>query len=652
MKATDNEGSPTAATAIDERRKPQTAADWQLRLREAGRTFEKWEKQCDHIDDVMAKRDRADEADREYSMFWANMQVLEPAVYARPPLPAVSPRFEDSGLVPREASELLERCIVTTFAQARVDELMREVRGEFLRYNRGQAWVRVEDVRDAEGLFKVVFQWVPFRDFRHDPAIAWSEVTWVARRSWVTREDGIERFGDAFVYVPMKKRDGPDDDQDEKHREQKAPVWEIWCKRTRTVYWIAEDHAEILDQQPFMFDLEGDWPCPMPCYGTRRPRSLVPVPDLVQYKDQIEEINHYTARIAALSQSLRLRGFYAAGSGDIESAVEAAMKSTDDRQVLIPVSSFGALGGTNLRESVVWLPLEQVAVAIRTLVEIRRVLIDDVYQITGIADIVRGQSKASETLGAQQIKSQWASLRINDKQAEIQRFARDLARIAGEIMAENFSHEQLMAMSQAQLPSRQEKQMLELAQQYGVQLDRQQVSRMRKPAAEDVTEFLRQDHARGFNIEIETDSTIQPDEDGEKQRRIEFVQVVGGMFQQVAPLVMQAPQLGPFVMEVLKFAAGAFRAGRPLYGTLEELSEMLEMAAEQPPPQQQQGPDPAQVMALEGVKARTEADVTRSQAAIARTQMDMQRAQAQHGIKMQELAANAALNGGGRRNAN
>ena len=52
-----------------------------------------------------------------------------------------------------------------------------------------------------------------------------------------------------------------------------------------------------------------------------------------------------------------------------------------------------------------------------------------------------------------------------------------------------------------------------------------------------VMELLRNDRMRGFVIDIETDSTIQPDEDAEKQRRTEFITAVGGFLQQAAPMI-------------------------------------------------------------------------------------------------------------------
>jgi hypothetical protein len=42
-----------------------------------------------------------------------------------------------------------------------------------------------------------------------------------------------------------------------------------------------------------------------------------------------------------------------------------------------------------------------------------------------------------------------------------------------------------------------------------------------------VIELLRDERTRGFRIEIETDSTVEPDEQAEKQRRVEFLEAVG-----------------------------------------------------------------------------------------------------------------------------
>jgi hypothetical protein len=86
---------------------------------------------------------------------------------------------------------------------------------------------------------------------------------------------------------------------------------------------------------------------------------------------------------------------------------------------------------------------------------------------------------------------------------------------------------------------------------------------------------------------------------------VEFITAVGGFFQQAAPLVMQAPWLGPFTMETLKFVAAGFRAGRPLESAIDELGEQIENMMEQASAAGQQ-PDPQ----AEAAKAEMEARQT------------------------------------------
>lgn len=613
--------------------------EWLEKIEYYKKEFSKWYDQQKNIDKLYAKIDRAEAADREYSIFWANIEVLRPATYARPPVPVVVPRFKDGDVIGRYSSEVLERSLVVSFDQSDIDGCLLDVRDEFLRYCRGTARVRLAE--NMEGTECVEYEFVGSQDYAHDCARTWRECGWVAFRAWLGRDEGEERFGEQFKTVPLKKRDTNAVNPD---KADKAPVWEIWDKKSRKVIWVAEDFPTVLDEMDPFLSLSRFFPCPKPAYGTLRPKTLIPVPEILQYKDQIEEINEYTARIAALSQALRMKGFYPAGSGDLSEAIEAALKNNDNNATLVPISSAAMLGNGAFKDTVIWWPVKDVAELITQLVDLRRIVIEDVYQITGISDIVRGQSEASETATAQQIKSRWGSLRIQERQKELQRFARDLTRIAGEIIAENFSPETVMEMARPQLPNQQQKEQAKLlaqqaqAAQQPVPDQAQQI--LEKPSFEEVMQFLHDDKARGFVLDIETDSTIQPDEDAEKQRRVEFAGAIGQLFQQAAPLVMQQPMLGEFVAEVLKFVAQGFRAGRPLEGQIEKLSEQLQQMARAP---KQERPDPA----MEKVKGEMMLALQKQQAdqqeAAARLKMDQEKAAADVQLNREKLAGELTL---------
>src|SRR3546814_6812066 len=67
---------------------------------------------------------------------------------------------------------------------------------------------------------------------------------------------------------------------------------------------------------------------------------------------------------------------------------------------------------------------------------------------------MRGATEGQETLGAQQLKSQYGSVRVREKSAELQRVAADAVKIAAEIIAENFSKETVLDMSQMDVPTK------------------------------------------------------------------------------------------------------------------------------------------------------------------------------------------------------
>ncbi|MCD0415693.1 hypothetical protein LOC51_00565 [Rubrivivax sp. JA1024] len=655
-----------------EGRELSSSRGWLELISYAESKFADYHRRCDRIEKLYADLELLanDTRDREFQMFWANVQVLGPSIYSRPPVPVVVTAFKDRKPVPRAAAELLERTAITAFRTGRIGDLMMAVRNNLVIGARGQAWVRYEaEKKRAKVEERVCIERVHRRDFLHDLARDWSEVDWVAKRSWLTKLEMRERFesvsGDLYdkAAYSVRQQQGDADADDGK---AKAGVWELWCRSRNMVVWVAEGCEQVLDEGEPHLDLEGFFPCPRPAYGTVQPETLIPVPDYVQYKDQLEEINELTGRISALCEAVRVRGFYPAGAGDLGDAIETAISSKDDGQILVPVSNWSLLGNGAPKDTIIWLPLDQIVMTIKELVGMRRQLIDDVYQITGLSDIMRGSTVASETLGAQKLKSQYGSVRIRDKQEELVRFARDLTAIVAEIAAENFAPQTLLDMSQLELPTEAEiasrkepieeqiRQILQqvemarasaqttapaapapvqaapgqpaqaggagqaqpeqvqamLAQARGqVEQLRQQIGKLEQVATvEKVVALLREQRLRPFILDIETDSTIQPDEDANKQRATEFVTAVGSFMQTTLPLLQQVPQAAPLAAEMLKFVASQFRAGRQLEGAIEEFADKMVEVASQPKP-----PDPRQAEA----QAKAAADQVAQQKALA-----------------------------------
>ena len=342
----------------------------------------------------------------------------------------------------------------------------------------------------------------------------------------------------------------------------------------------------------------------------------------MHYRDQLEEINLLTARIHALSDALVVKGFYPAGGGEMSEAIETAIKTNTPGQVLVPISNWAAFGNT--KDVIIWMPIEEIAQTITGLVALRKQIIDDVYQIIGLADIMRGASEAEETLGAQQLKTQYGSVRIRDKQGEMVRLSRDLVEIAAEIISGEYSKDTVFDMCQLEIPTQsqvkvqmeqlqrtiqgqmqevqqmaqspQGAQMLQQAQQNPQMVA--QVGQMvqqrleaanktfkelsEKPTQESVMKFLRDNRARNFILDIESDSTIQPDEIQEKRQRAEYMQALSLLLPQLSAMVMAEPATAEFAGEILKFTMAPYKAGRQLDGVLDEFVELIKQKGNQP----------------------------------------------------------------------
>lgn len=680
----DIELEPSDSLAVQD--DPKSSAAVLKALQTSHKAFQDWQDICDQVDDVYSRRDREYSAiqrttpgvwgDAELDLFWASYEILKPAVYARSPKPVITPQFKDRRPVKNKTAELLERTAISSFDRSDIDAVMCEIRDDLIFTNRGVMWLTYE----SEDGQKVCFEHLDRKDFRHEPARKWSEVGWAARRAWMTRKDMRKRFrkdsGDAYKDANFSiRRD--DEDNGANDGSRKAGVWEVWHKVENKVYWVTEGVDVCLDVDKPHLTLKDFFPCPKPAYGTLGRRTLVPVPDYERYATHFGKINTLTSRIYLLLDKVKMKGLIPAG-GDVGDAIEELIRSDDD-SIYISVPAAAMMGkGTN--GFVDYFPLDMVATTIQSLIQARSQLIDDFYQLSGISDIMRGATEAEETLGAQQLKSQYGSVRVKQKIDELQRIARDAVRIASEIISENFTKEALLDMSQMEIPSKADiekqvkgvekaaeqelkaltdkaneaiQQAKEQAQQSGQPPDPQQAQTAQQQfqqaqqqilakyapmlneakaevPIEDVMKLLRDDKSRGFAFEIEDGSTVLADEQQEKASRNEFMAAFATASQALMPLVSTGPEGAKLAGAMLKFQLSPYRTGRELDSMIDDWIDSVGNA-----PQQQQADGSAELAAAQNKLA--EAEQVKAQAAMANVQAKAAQAQADNERKMAEL---------------
>lgn len=673
---------------------PKSSAGVLAALKKAEDAFREWQTTCEVIDRIY-DRDGYDPAgrvlgidgytwqDSTLDLFWASFEILKPAVYARPPQPVVAPLFKDSKRLPNVTAELLERCAISALKRTGIDEVMVNTRDDLIFAGRGSLWLRYESDKGDQ---KVCIEHKDRLDFLHEPARKWSETGWAAAASWLTRKDMRKRFrktsGDAYKDANYTLRKDEGDTLENRAASRKCKVWEVWHKADRKVYWVAEGVNVLLDSDDPHLDLTDFFPCPRPAYATLRRRSLIPVPDYERYAVHFDKISKLTSRIYLLLDSVRMKGLIPAG-GDVGDAVEQLLRSDDDN-ILIPVPGAAMLkdGASGF---VMWLPLQELAEAIQGLIAARAQLIDDFYQLSGISDIMRGATEADETLGAQQLKSQYGSVRVREKSAELQRVAADAVKIAAEIIADKFTEKSLLDMSQMDIPTKadlakrvkeiesgareelkalenQAKQAAEgqdvdpAQAQAAFQQAQQQVLVKYAPMLaeveqavplEDVMKLLRDDRARNFTFEIESSSTILTDELQEKQSRNEFMEVFSGATANVMQLAAAGEAGAKLAGALLRFTLAPYRAGRDLDGAIDEfIDQAPQMAAAMAG---QQGDDAGlaeankQLAEAEMVKAKAALAAVEAKAALDKAEMQRKVAQMQIDAQGQQQKADEAV---------
>jgi hypothetical protein len=651
---------------------------WRDELHRYKEDYKKW---CESGRKIIKRyRDERKDAtniDVRFNILWSNIKTLKPAVYSRAPNIEVSRRFKDQNDVGRVASMILERTIDYELRQyTDFHSALNNCVEDRLLPGRGVSWVRYEprietqeepqitdDVDydneqagggEAYGMagevepFEVVsderspIDYVFWEDFAHLPARTWEEVTWVARRVYMSKEEGKDRFGDIFENVPLtysREKDPQNDDNNQNvvPDDKKAVVWEIWCKTTKKVYWIANAFDEFLDERDDPLQLECFFPCPKPLFSTVTTDSLIPVPDFRLYQDQADEIDEISGRIAHLTKALKVMGVYAAD----EPSLARLLKEGQDA-VLIPIENWPAFmekGG--LGQAIQLVPLADIIATLQQLYQAREACKQVIYETTGLSDILRGASVANETATAQGIKAQFASIRLNDMKDDVARFARDILRMKAEIICSKYQPDIILQVSGiANTPDGQNPELVAAAIQ-----------------------LLKNEPIRNYNIDIETDSMVEIDQQKEKADRIEFLGASSSFLEKAVQAAQVAPEILPLVTQMMLFGIRGFKVGRELEGTFETFQqqavERVQMAQQQPPK-----PDPEQLklqaeqqkmqaeMQLEqqkaqaeALKAQQEAEMTKEELALeqqkavldAQTKLEIERIKAENAIKLKAM---------------
>ena len=640
--------------------KGDRARYWNDQIRRARGFEETWRNRCYEIID----RYRDDNPDRmmrdtRMNIFYSNVDTLKSALYFKTPRPKVRRRFRDNDPVGRTVATVLERGLQYQLDVYNFDMAVRRAIEDYLIVGRGVLRLTYEPVVvegdpemipvrqqpitgigevapgqigdvpigsafvDAEGNQvdagmvmqgpmgpyvlgepveyvgeqSIRCEYVHWEDFVMSPARGWPDVTWIAFRHLMTRQELVDYYGPKGEMIPLSYRGDEGDAYEDNKQPDRAEIYEIWDKRSGKQIFIAADYDELLEEFDDPYNLDGFWPIPEPLYAVSTTDTTLPVPEILTYEDQLYELDLITQRIANLTEALKRRGVYDASFQELQRLAGAS-----DNE-FVPVDNMAMLqAGGGLANVMQEAPLDNLIKALAQLYQSRQIVIQTIYEITGISDIMRGSSASRETATAQRIKGQFGAMRLVNRQRCIEMFLDQILELKAELMVENLEPELLSRIT-------------------GVAVSPEAVA------------LMRDERLRSYRISIDTDESQAVDTAIEQQRRTEFLTATVQFLQAIGPMVSSGAIGFEQAKQMLLFAARAFPGARDLEDTLEAI---------QPP---QGRPNPAdKLVEVEAAKVQAQADqaAADAQVKVARLQLDQQKAAQDAQFKQQKLEIDAA----------
>lgn len=665
-------------------KKDDKVAYWLGQIDDARKREKTWRKEAARVIDIYEgqRENIADGGTMDFNILFANTETLSPAIYNSVPRPVVQQRFKDENPVAEVAAKVMQRTLEFLIDQnnpneSAFDDLQKTAVLEALLPGRGLSRFKYDaeiiTVPLPEGAPKgtvpeeqvesetVCGQEVPWDRVYYGYGKRWSQIPWQAFEHFMTRQECIANFGPEvggrITLTAVAKEDGDKEEAGPADAEgtKFAHIYEIWNKKTKKVIFVSDGYPTFVKEIDDPAKLVGFFPAPRPIAFLTKVKSLVPQTLYLMYESQARELNDVTMRIGKITRALKVRGFY---DGTIK-GLENLLSQPDN--TLLSAEGVAAMQqGMTLEKSIWLMPLEKLIAVLQQLYINRQQVLQVIYQITGVADIMRGSSQASETLGAQKMKEAWGTMRLKRMQKEVQRFVRDSLRIMAELAALNFSKETFAKMTGIKLLSQEEKQQAEAEGQQRMQAYQQQMAAMPPPQPgmppaqvpqppkmppelqalmdlptwEEVLALLSDNILRNFNVDIETNSTVDAEATEDKQFVAEYMNALSQFLNGIAPIVEKGFMPFEVAKTMLLSVTKRFRFGVEVEDSIKKMSAPAQPAG---------GPDPKAAAEAESLKQQTEFAAKKNQLDLARQENDNRLAAAQNQAKMEQIAMQKQL---------
>jgi hypothetical protein len=646
----------TSNTAADALKKE--GAKWLERIEAAWKREDGWAKDAELAVKAYTNERAGNGKLYDYNILHSNTETIVPAIINSPPVPDIRRRFGDDDPVAKQLSDIIERAISVQVDDSRLEvELEGQAQDGFLagrgvirlRFHADTQETETSALEEAEDAAendqpssvareterygesedggnganysggdaatgnvavqneRITFEAVSWRDYQHGPAKRWEDRPWESFRHVMQPED-VTSFADGDLVKTQSEPGGKlfgDTDGD-------CTVYEIWDRSKQQVIFIS-DNGKVLKKLPDPLGLSTFFPTSRPVQPIEVVGRLMPVTPFSIYMKLADELDIITKRIRVITAAMKLKGgFIGALGNDL-----TALANADDNELIAinGIEAVAQMGGMD--KAITWWPVEKFFPVLAELFKNRDLTKQAIYEITGISDIVRGASKASETLGAQQIKSQWGALRIQKMQRMMERSARDLFVMMAEIIPAKFSYATLERMTSIPI----------IVQQADDEAAAQGKLKLQA--------LMKQKISTQYRVDVESQSTVRADLTQKKQEMSEFLDGSAKFFAGMQPIVAEGgPSAAEGALEIYAAATRNFDLGKSAEDAIDRMISEARAASKQA----RDNPQPPQPSPEE---MKAQADVKKSELAAQVAQAKAQSDQAAAQVQIQAIQAKA-----------
>lgn len=407
---------------------------------------------------------------------------------------------------------------------------------------------------------------------------SYTDMPWIAYRSYLTKDEVQERFGDHAAENVTLKQQGVSTDRDAINDPdmasawQKAEIWEIWDKKSKKVIWLSPGTAFTLDTKEDTLKLRTFFPSPEFFIANPTNSLYIPTPDFHLAQDLYNEIDLLQTRIAILTEAVKVVGVYDASAEGIKRMFKEGIEND-----LIPVDNwalFAEKGG--IQGAIDWVPILDIVNALDKLRGIRDETIGLLQQVTGMADIMRGQlDNQYEGVGQTEQKAKFGSSRMQALQDQFAGFISDLMQLKAEVICKHFSPETIFAQSNMEFS-------------------------FDKDKAGAAIELMKKGDTLPFRVKIQPETMAMQDFAQLQQERAGYLNGLSTFIQAATPLIQQDQRSLPFLLQMLKWAMAGFKGASEIEGVLDQAIDTMSQ-----PEEQEEKPDPEQQKAQQAAELQT-----------------------------------------------